>query len=133
MGTWGDGNLQNDSALDELADRTSGMVKALIDRAKRPSSRECDDYDYTTLFVDFEIIFALDAKRLLESTALPSPDEVEELKWDYIRDWDVNIDQLGPTPEHKKSRRRCILRTFDRFKRICLRIAERRAAFRLNK
>lgn len=132
MGTWGDGNLQNDSALDELSDCTSGLVKSLIDRAKRPSSREGGDYDYTTPFVEFEIIFALDAKRLLESTALPSPDEVEELKWDYMRDWDANIDQMEPTPKHKKGRRRCILRTFDRFKRICLRIAERRAAFRLD-
>lgn len=127
MGTWGPGNLENDYALDELADRNHGLVASLLERARRKSSREGGDYDYTTLFVDFEVLFALDKAKLLVECTLPSPDEVEELKRDFLNDWDSNIDAIQPKPEFKKARRRTIVRTFSRFKRICQREATRRA------
>jgi hypothetical protein len=119
MGTWGNGNLDNDCAWDELSDRSHELVTALLDRARMPESRQADEYDYTTLFVEFEILFALDSKGLISGVKLPQPCEVEELKWSYIDDWTSYIDGLKPTADHKRLRRMAILRTFNRFKQIC--------------
>jgi hypothetical protein len=119
MGTWGSGNLENDYVWDELDDRSAKLINALMKRARRKTSREGDEYDYTTLFAEFEIVFALEARKLISGHLLPTPEAVEALKWDFIRDWDASIDALQPTESHKKDRRRCILQTFGRFKRIC--------------
>ena len=119
MGTWGAGNLDNDYAWDELDDRSAKLINALMRRARRKTSREADEYDYTTLFAEFEIVFALEARKLIGGHLLPAPEAVEELKWDFLRDWDACINELKPTEEHKKNRRRRILQTFNRFKRIC--------------
>lgn len=118
MGTWGAGNLENDYALDELCDRSAKLVEAMMDRARGKRSREGDEYDYTTLFVEFEIVFALEAKGLLMGR-LPEPDDVEELKLSFIQDWEVYYEEMAASPEHLKKRRQCIMRTFNRFKRIC--------------
>ena len=120
MGTWGPRNLDNDYALDELGERIDKLVKRLWSRAKKKASREGDEYDYTTLFVEFEILFAMDDRKLLQNRCgvMPTPDEVETLKLDYIGAWDKNIDALEPTEDHKRDRRRAILQTFNRFKRI---------------
>jgi hypothetical protein len=120
MGTWGPGNLQNDYALDELGERSRVLIEALLERARRKTSRESDEYDYTTLFVEIEIVFALHAKRLLETSCLPPAEEIEQLKQSYLRDWDAYIDSLQPTAGFKRDRRRVIVATFNRLKRICL-------------
>src|SRR5262245_53559785 len=119
MGTWGSGNLDNDYARDELDDRSAKLINTLMRRARRKTSQEADEYDYTTLFVEFEIVFALESRELIGGHLLPIPEAVEELKWDFIHAWDAYIDELRPTETHKKNRRRCILQTFNRFKRIC--------------
>jgi hypothetical protein len=87
MGTWGSGNLDNDYARDELDDRSAKLIKTLMRRARRKTSRQADEYDYTTLFAEFEIVFALEARKLIGGHLLPSPEAVEELKWEFIRDW----------------------------------------------
>jgi hypothetical protein len=87
-------------------------------RARRRRSREADEYDYTTLFVEFEIVFALEAKGLLMGR-LPDPDEVEKLKLSFIKDWEPYYRDMASSPERLKERRQCIVRTFNRFKRIC--------------
>jgi hypothetical protein len=123
MGTWDAGNLDNDYALDELSERLDKLVKGLWSRAKKKTSREGDEYDYTTLFVEFEILFALEDRKLVRERcgAMPTPDEVEKVKLNFINEWDANIDALEPTEEHKQNRRKVILQTFNRFKRICRR------------
>lgn len=123
MGTWGPGNLENDYALDELGERSQKLVNGLLRRARSKRSREADEYDHTTLFVEFEILFALDARKLL-SAELPDPNEVETLKQRFLKDWDAHIDALEPKPDYKRKRRQVIARTFDRFKRICARHRE---------
>lgn len=125
MGTWGSGNLDNDYAWDELADRTDKLLRTIMRRAKRKASREGDEYDYTTLFVEFEILFALEAKGLLTGR-FPDPSDVDKLKLSFIADWDAYIDGLSPTAEHKSERRKTILATFDKFKRICRKHNERK-------
>ena len=120
MGTWGPKNLDNDYALDELGDRIDKLVKRLWSRAKKKTSREGDEYDYTTLFVEFEILFAMEDRKLVRDCCgvMPTPAEVEKVKLDYIQAWDKNIDALEPTEDQKRDRRKAILQTFNRFKRI---------------
>ncbi len=119
MGTWGPGNLENDYAMDELADRSAKLVKTLLERVSRKTSREFDEYDHTTLFVEFEIVFALDAKGLL-TTNLPSPEEVDGIKKDFVKDWlKYYLEGSGATADHTAKRKRVIMDTFSRFKRIC--------------
>lgn len=89
MGTWGAGNLDNDYALDELSTRTDKLIRALMRRAKRKTSREADEYDYTTLFVEFEMVFALEAKGLPTGT-FPTDTDVEKLKQSFLTDWDAH-------------------------------------------
>lgn len=118
MGTWGPKNLDNDYALDELHERSATLVSSLLERARSKTSRECDEYDYTTLFVEFEIVFALAARGLL-TCELPPPNEVAKLSDQYIRDWAVQIEALGATESHKRERRRVIKSTFRRFRVLC--------------
>lgn len=119
MGTWGSGNLENDYALEELADRSDDLIGSLFERAKRKTSREFDEYDHTTLFVEFEIAFALNAKGLLNGE-LPRPEEVEELKKVFVKDWDDYYQEgSGATQEHIEERKGVIIGTFNKFKEIC--------------
>lgn len=119
MGTWGPGNLENDHAEEELHDRSQRLIRELLQRARSRTSREADEYDYTTLFVEFEIVFALAAKDLLDRSCLPPPEEVDSLKTSYLKDWDAYILGMGFSKEQLTQRRRVIQRTFSRFKRLC--------------
>jgi hypothetical protein len=119
VGTWGHGNLDSDYALDELSSRTTELVEGLMDRARTAESREADEWDYTTLFVELEIVFALEAANLMHAARLPLATEVRELAADYIADWDEYIVELDPTANHESERRRIILESFERFAVIC--------------
>ena len=124
MGTWGPGNLDNDYALEEIHTRSEALIEALMERARSKTSREADEYDYTTLFVELEMLFALEAKGLIAEDCLPAPEDVEALAKDYLADWTKNVDAVSPTPEHKRKRRQIIQRTFKRFADICRKHAE---------
>lgn len=124
MGTWGPGNLENDYVGDELGDRTHKLMESLLERARNKLSRDEGEYEHTALIVDFEILFALDANGLLYCNNLPAVEDVEQLKRDFIREWDVHIEGYDPKPEYKQGRRQVILRTFDRLKKICSRRAK---------
>ena len=115
MGTWGPGNLENDDALDELGT----LITELLGRARSSTSREPDEYDHTTLFVELEIALALDAHGLLDGSELPKTREVQALAQDYLAAWDRHIDALAPKPDFKTKRRAVIVATFDRFANVC--------------
>lgn len=118
MGTWGSGNLANDYALDELGDRSAKFIKTMMARARKKASREADEWDHTTLFVEFEMLFAL-AERKLFTTGYPARAEVEALAQKFIVGWDAYIDELGATDDYKERRRATILETFERFAVLC--------------
>jgi hypothetical protein len=84
-------------------------------RAQRSESREWDEYDYTTLFVELELVFALEAAKLLRAARFPTPAAVRELAQAYIAEWDDYAEADGPGP----ARRQVILDTFERFATIC--------------
>ncbi len=119
MGTWGHGNLDSDYAREELDGRVTALLASLLARAARPTSREADEYDYTTLFVELEIAIALATANLIEGRYLPRSVAIDELALDYIAGWDAFIDELEPTAEHKRERRKAILDTFARFAKLC--------------
>ena len=118
MGTWGPKNLDSDYALDELHSRSAELIASLLGRARSKTSRQCDEYDYTTLFVEFEIVFA-PADHGLLNCELPPPTDVVELADNYIRDWAVQINELGASESHKRERRQVIESTFRRFRVLC--------------
>jgi hypothetical protein len=118
MGTWGHGNLENDYALDELADRNAKLVATMLERARGSESREWDEYDHTTLFVEFEILFALDDHGLLNAGSLPPSAEIRTLAEDFIAEWDAYAAADLQQP-YKGKRRAAIVKTFERFAVIC--------------
>lgn len=115
MGTWGAGNLDSDYALDELSQRAHDLIVELLLRWQRSDSREWDEYDHTTLFVEFELVFALAAKGLIPSGRfIPAPAVVRTL----IADWLAGYDEVmgaEPWPE----RRTRIVATFAKFVALC--------------
>lgn len=120
MGTWGPGNLENDYAAEELSDRCNTLLKALLERAALKESREGDEYHYTTLYVDFEILFALARAGLWSPTSMPTPGEIKALRNDYLKDWDKHMSDWsaekggGPAEPFISKRRVIIRRCFNR-------------------
>ena len=112
MGTWGHGNLENDYALDELSRRTRDLLTPMFLRAQRTESRQYDEWDHTTLFVELEIVFALDKAGLL-SGGLPGAESVRALAREFITEWEEYAD--GPHP----ARRKKIVQSFERLAEIC--------------
>jgi hypothetical protein len=119
MGTWGPGNLDSDGALDELATRSAELVTQLWTRAQTKESWQADEWDHDALFVDFEILFALEEGGLLSSGTLPPPTEVDPVRDRWLAGWDAYIDELHPQPGFKEERRAVIAKTFARFRSIC--------------
>ncbi|MBA2543824.1 MAG: hypothetical protein H0V17_29540 [Deltaproteobacteria bacterium] len=113
MGTWGHGNLESDYALDELSTRANELLTSLLRRAQRKESREYDEYDHTTLFVEFEIVFALDAHGIMRNGTFPIADLVRALAQDFLAAYDVYMDTSWP------ERRAKIVETFERFAALC--------------
>lgn len=115
MGTWGTGNLDSDYALDELSERTSELLTPMLLRWQRADSREYDEYDHTTLFVELELAFALADKGLLASgRTIPAPAAVRALATAWFVDYDAYMAD-NPWPE----RRTVIAASFERFATIC--------------
>ncbi len=115
MGTWGAGNLDSDYALDELSQRAHDLIVEMLLRWQRSDSREWDEYDHTTLFVELELVFALAAKGLIPSGRfIPVPDLVRML----IKDWLAGYDEVmgeEPWPDRRKT----IVATFEKFVALC--------------
>lgn len=113
MGTWGAGNLDSDYALDELSTRTHDLLTELLLRAQRKHSREWDEYDHTTLFVEFEIVFALDAHGLMSTGKFPAAAAIRALAAEFLVDYDDYLEEAWP------ERRAKIVDTFEKFAVLC--------------
>lgn len=112
MGTWGAGNLDSDYALDELSTRTHELLTELLLRAQRKHSREWDEYDHTTLFVELEIVFALDAHGLMIGK-FPAAAAIRALATDFLTAYDDYLEDAWP------ERRAKIVESFERFAVLC--------------
>jgi hypothetical protein len=115
MGTWGAGNLDSDYALDELAERAHELINEMLLRWQRSDSREYDEYDHTTLFVEFEVVFALAAKGMIPSGRyIPAAATVRTLIADWLAGYDTFMG-AEPWPERRKR----IVATFEKFVALC--------------
>jgi hypothetical protein len=94
MGTWGPGNLDSDGALDEVAERSHALVEQLWRRLHTRQSWETDEIEYDALFVDFEIVFALEANGVFDGYALTQLENFEQVRDRWLAGWDDYIDRL---------------------------------------
>ena len=123
MGTWGPGNLDDDSAMEEVSRRSHQLLTELLEQIRKPSSQHADEYEHGKLFVAFEFFFALDAKKLIARGAFPTAHEVDLLAKKYLLGWEAYLAKnLEPSTGFLKKRRRVIEQTFDHFKKICVRL-----------
>jgi hypothetical protein len=104
MGTWAEGNFDNDYALDfvgDIANEVAGEMSA-------PEMVE-----------DVDLVMAAVAvrKALVEHCHAPAPKhaEIEKLKLAVLAVYDKEIDGLDPGEEYKEKRRAVIEKTFDDF------------------
>jgi hypothetical protein len=104
MGAWADGNFDNDSALDFVADIANDVAREMAP----PGGVE-----------DIDLVMAAVAvcKTLVEHCHAPHPDraKIESLKAEVLSMFDEQIDELEPKPDYKVGRRAAIVATFDEF------------------
>ena len=74
MGTWGAGNTENDTALDIVGEKSDALIKSVIDALNTKESTEADEFAYGLMFLEMEMIFALDAHKLFNGWSLPGTD-----------------------------------------------------------
>lgn len=104
MGAWGEGNFQNDAALDTVASIADVVDKELVPPA------EVEDVDLVMAAVAIR-------KALVEHCHATPPERpaLEALKAVVLAVYDEQIDGLKPKPGYKENRRRTIVETFDQF------------------
>ena len=71
MGVWGSGNLESDSALDALGDKSDALIKSIFEGLKDLSTTEADEHEYYALFVDIEWLLALNEKERVNLWSIP--------------------------------------------------------------
>jgi hypothetical protein len=102
MGTWAEGNFDNDAALDLLAD-----ISATVSQEMSPPEH-VEDVDL--------VMAAVAVRRILIErchASRPERDEIEQLKNAVLSVYDAQIDGLAPDQDFKVKRRRVIEATFD--------------------
>ncbi|MFE1167591.1 DUF4259 domain-containing protein [Nocardiopsis sp. NPDC058789] len=113
MGTWGSGNLDNDTAADHLSgvvERLVGEVAAVM--AGDPVEWEADEYWGDAVPCHLELLYVL-AREGYSGGRLPAPEVVLGWRRDYMAAWERSIDGLEPSPRFREERRAVLLRTFD--------------------
>ena len=104
MGTWAEGNFDNDSALDLVADIADEVAKEMT------PPEEVEDIDLVMGAVAIRMA-------LVQHCHAPRPNaaEIASLKLAVLSVYDEQIDGLEPEPEFKINRRQVISDTFDEF------------------
>lgn len=77
MGAWGHGNLECDGAQDILGDLSDELFERVTTLLKTPAAAEHDELEHDELFVRIEMIFALAARGMINSS--PTPGEIRPL------------------------------------------------------
>ena len=100
MGTWGDGNFDNDTAADHLDALMGGLVKEVSPAMANPGDIEPDEYWGCAVPCNIEILNLIARQRWCGAN-IPEPAIVEQWKRDYLAVWDERIDLLEPKPKHR--------------------------------
>lgn len=110
MGTWGDGNLENDGTQDTLAEICDALFARVIELLQHPRAHEYDDEEIDELFVRIEMIFALHGRGMINSA--PAPEILEPLFPPYLAKWSAYW-TTAARQEPPEGRRRIIERSFE--------------------
>lgn len=121
MGTWGDGNLENDGAQDTLYDICQELFRRVIELLQHPRAHEYDDEEIGELFVRIEVIFALQDRRMITYT--PKREELEPLFAPYLQRW-ANYIRVAGKAEPPEERKKVIEESFTRLLDIAISGAE---------
>jgi hypothetical protein len=123
MGTWGTGNVEDDTALDHLSalrntykleSMYAELLGAVRDAMANTASLEPDEYEGVIVPCNLEIIAQMMDVFDSSICTLPKPSVLERWKNTYLNIWDGCIDELEPDPDWKQSRREVLGQTFDR-------------------
>ncbi len=118
MGTWGSGNLENDSALDIIGERSTKMTHLIWDSINSEGSTEADEDEHTELFINIDTLVALDSVGLFSGWEMPSPLEFDAAIQIWLKRWDAYFDGMGSTDEFRAERRAVIEKTFAKFRLV---------------
>lgn len=124
MGTWGAGNLDDDTALDEVGERSDALITQLWERIQKQESWEADEWECAALFVDLESLLALEAGGVFSGYSLPSRDKARPVIDRWLAGWGAYFDGLAPREGFKAERRAVIEQTFERFLTVCDKYAD---------
>lgn len=120
MGTWGPGNFDNDTAADHLSIITARLRDEIVEAmAEGDEALEADEYWGVAVPCNVELL-ALIAEQRWVGVVLPDAATVAEWKRRYLAVWEASIDELDPTPAHRRDRHATLVATFDRLLAIVL-------------
>jgi hypothetical protein len=85
MGSWGPGNLENDTAQDLIAEISDELFHRVIELLQDPVTAEYDQYGHEELFVRIEMISALHRHGMINSS--PPAGEIGALFPPFLERW----------------------------------------------
>jgi hypothetical protein len=111
MGTWAEGNFDNDAALDFIGDeidRYVGVIEAIFADEQR---FRLDEDAEAMLMPSIEIL-----SLLCDHCGGVLPEDLDVAAWKarYLKIYDEHIDHLEPQGNYKQQRRAVIEATFDK-------------------
>ncbi|TDC61055.1 DUF4259 domain-containing protein [Micromonospora sp. KC207] len=113
MGSWGNGNFDNDTAADHLGSLTDRLIAEVAEAMSGDSVKiEPDEYWGVAVPCNLELLHLI-AQQNYVGVDLPAPDTIADWKTKFLTVWEEAIDDLEPTPDHKEQRRAHLVRTFD--------------------
>ncbi len=112
MGTWGEGNFDNDGALDYLAEITTGLVKTIEETLADEIMASLDEDGEAKLVPSLDILATL--RENYSYIILPKVEKIESWKSSYLKIYDEQIDDLTLKQGYKEQRRATIEATFDK-------------------
>lgn len=110
MGTWAEGNFDNDGSLDYLAGLNHQLTTA-IEEVLADQMRVRLDEDGEAILMPSVEILALLCERY--NAAPPKETTVQQWRKKYLQVFDKQIDGLQPKADFKTRRRRVIDHTFE--------------------
>src|SRR5215831_17393035 len=113
MGTWGEGNFDNDTASEHIWMLAEGLIKEINEAMSNPKDLEPDELGGVIVPCNVEMLSLLAGKRW--GSSVPKPSVVEHWKATYMEVWESHIDELcrPEYPDHKARRRAVLIKTFD--------------------
>jgi len=112
MGTWGEGNFDNDGALDYMAEITTRLVKTIEETLKDKVMAGLDEDGEAKLVPSLDILTTL--RENYQHIVLPEAGKIESWKSEYLKIYDEQIDDVALVQGYKEQRRATIEATFDK-------------------